>query len=293
VRTVKGTSGTLANVTHPARELVGGRIVPALLAGISIAVLVATRSAVIGGDAQAYWQAAMRLREGADLYPTMAGQDASDVYRYAPWFAIAWVPLTFLPREAVEAVWLGVLVVAATYALLNAQVMLAASLAPFLVWSALSGNVHALMIAALVYGVDRRSGPIWIGISASLKITPILFALVYVGRRQWRPALLALVVGVLLWLPAVAFDLSYFPRGPGSTLSILSRFGILPYLSLGVLAIVLALVRPSWLSAAIAVLVWLPRLLLYDLSYLLVGSRRTSDGHRARREVESEGVRSA
>ena len=27
------------------------------------------------------------------------------VYRYAPWFALAWVPFTYLPREAVLLVW--------------------------------------------------------------------------------------------------------------------------------------------------------------------------------------------
>ena len=35
-------------------------------------------------DAAAYWNAGLRLREGAPLYPVLANVDASEVYRYAP-----------------------------------------------------------------------------------------------------------------------------------------------------------------------------------------------------------------
>ena len=58
--------------------------------------------AVIGwtlSDACAYWNAAIRLREGAELYPQLASVDASEVYRYAPWFAWLAVPGTFLPVQ--------------------------------------------------------------------------------------------------------------------------------------------------------------------------------------------------
>lgn len=35
-------------------------------------------------DAGAYWQAALRLRDGEPLYPLLTNVDASEVYRYAP-----------------------------------------------------------------------------------------------------------------------------------------------------------------------------------------------------------------
>lgn len=56
-------------------------------------------------DTDAYWLAALRLRGGVELYPAWANQNAVEVYRYAPWFAAFWVPLTYLPQEAVYAAW--------------------------------------------------------------------------------------------------------------------------------------------------------------------------------------------
>src|SRR5512135_81825 len=43
-------------------------------------------------DAAAYYQAAQRLAGGAQLYPAM-NPEAHEVYRYAPWFAVLWIPL--------------------------------------------------------------------------------------------------------------------------------------------------------------------------------------------------------
>ena len=66
--------------------------------------------------------------------------------------------------------------------------MLVALFAPILVGISAVGNVQPLLIAALVWSVERRSGPAWIGVAASLKIFPILFAAVYLGRREWARA---------------------------------------------------------------------------------------------------------
>src|SRR6187401_1183743 len=55
-------------------------------------------------DWHAYYGAAERLREGAPLYPPVPDPSGESVYRYAPWFAVLWVPLTLLPREAVGVV---------------------------------------------------------------------------------------------------------------------------------------------------------------------------------------------
>lgn len=42
-----------------------------------------------------------------------------------------------------------------------------------------------LIVAALVLGVERRTGPPWIAFAASLKAVPILFVVTYLGRREW------------------------------------------------------------------------------------------------------------
>jgi hypothetical protein len=47
-------------------------------------------------DGISYWDAALRLRNSATLYLPGLPTDPS-VYRYPPWFAAAWIPLTFLP----------------------------------------------------------------------------------------------------------------------------------------------------------------------------------------------------
>ena len=49
-------------------------------------------------DARAYYLAAERLRDGAELYPPM-NPEAHEVFRYAPWFAVAFLPFTLLPMD--------------------------------------------------------------------------------------------------------------------------------------------------------------------------------------------------
>ena len=51
-------------------------------------------------DADAYWQAALRIRDGLPLYGG-SRLDETQIYRYAPWFAYAWLPLTLCAVVAV------------------------------------------------------------------------------------------------------------------------------------------------------------------------------------------------
>jgi hypothetical protein len=243
----------------------------ALLAGLSLAVVSAVGQPFLFGDQNGYWDAALRLRTGQGLYAEPAFLSGS--YQYPPWFALVWLPLTFLPQLFVQVCWTLLLLAAAVWLLLRAHPLLAAALAPFLIWACFIGNVQTLMLAGLAYGLPRRSGPVWIGVAASLKITPIVYALVYVGRRQWREALVAGVVAAILWLPGLAFGIADYPTTIGGTLSVLSRFGLLVYIPAVLIACAFVLWRPSWLSASVAVLTALPRLLLYDLGYLLVPAR--------------------
>src|SRR5688572_17869256 len=68
-------------------------------------------------DMNAYWDAAMRLRVGGELCPPASDVTASDVYRYSPWFAWLWVPLTSLPRGLVNVAWSLILVGASVAAI--------------------------------------------------------------------------------------------------------------------------------------------------------------------------------
>jgi hypothetical protein len=228
-------------------------------------------------DASAYWNAALRLREGAGLYPVLANVDASEVYRYAPWFAWLTVPWTYLPQQAAGALWSAVLLAGSGLALIplvRARAWLAvAFFAPILIGISAVGNVHPLIIASLVWSLERRSGPIWIGVAASLKVFPILFAVVYLGRGQWGRAALAVAVTALLWAPALLYDLRGYATEAGQAASLISvpiLWAVVVGAAIG-MTLRLAPGRFGWLAAATTVVLALPRLFLYDVTYLMVG----------------------
>ena len=230
-------------------------------------------------DAGAYWQAGLRLREGAPLYPQLASAEGSEIYRYAPWFAWLTVPWTFLPQWLAGVLWSAVLLGASGLALLPLVRLrawiLVAFFAPILVGISAVGNVQPLIVAALVLGVERRSGPLWIALSASLKVFPLLLALVYAGRRQWVAFAATILLTGLLWLPALyLYDLESYPISAGEAAGLIA-FPILYFVVTG-LAIgttfALAPTRRGWLAGATTVVLSLPRLFVYDVTYLLVGA---------------------
>lgn len=264
----------------------------AVIVGIGIVNLYWAVTAWTLSDAQAYWDAAHRLRAGADLYPLVANVDASEVYRYAPWFAWLAVPFTFLPVQVAGALWSAILLAASGAALvpmIRARAwLLVAFFAPILVGISAVGNVQALMIAPLVWGVERRSGPLWIALAASLKIFPILLAAGYLGRREWVRAALAVALTALLWAPALLYDLRDYATDPGQAGSL---FAVPLLWALAVAAGVVATLRLAhnhfgWLAAATTVVISLPRLFVYDATYLMVGVRTISAARRRPRSIE-------
>jgi hypothetical protein len=242
-------------------------------------------------DMDAYWQAGLRLREGAALYAAYADPTAAEVYRYTPWFAFAWVPLTYLPIGVVRVLWSALLLAGAGAALLplvrrpsQASIALAALLGSLLLRIASVGNVHPLIIAALVLGVARPSGPFWVGIAASLKVVPILFALVYAAQGEWRRAAMSLAVAAVLVAPTFLFDLTDYPADPGElSFSLYNRIPIAwAALAGGLVAFAAVLAQRrsayAWLAMALAALAALPRTFAYDFTFLLVGmAGRRSD----------------
>jgi len=254
----------------------------AVIIGVGISELYFAVTGWTQSDAGAYWNAGMRLREGQPLYPIVKDVEASDVYRYAPWFAWLAVPFTYLPVGLAGAIWSLILVAASVAAVVPlarhgswAQV---AFFFPILIGISAYGNVQALMVASLVWSVDRWSGPVWIGAAASLKIFPILFALTYVGRRQWLRAAIAVAVAALLWSPAVLFDLRGYVTEAGQ--AGLLGWAVGYYLlaaAAAVVAVWFARGRFGWLASAIAVVLAAPRFFIYDLTYLMVGTGERSD----------------
>jgi hypothetical protein len=253
-------------------------VVIAMVVGLGISFLYWAAIKWEMPDAAAYWQAAERLRAGQPLYPLYSNVEASEVYRYAPWFAWLAVPFTFLPVQVAGLLWSIILVTASTLAVVplvrERRWLLVAFFWPILIGISANGNVHALMVAPLVLGLDRRSGPLWIALAASLKAVPILLVLVYVGRGEWRRAAAALVLTAILLAPLLLYDLSGYTTSAGDAGLLI---GYLPtYLAIGAIGaaatVLLARTRWAWLSAATTMALTLPRFFVYDVTLVLIGS---------------------
>lgn len=258
--------------------------VAAILMVVALALLLWTMPAWQVQDLTAYRGAADRLATGQPLYPPPGPvTDTADVYRYAPWFAAVWVPFRSVPNDLVAIAWSGLLVLAgfaAVVPLLMRRTILAWAAAALgfvlCLRAAAIGNVEPLMVAALAHGVERRSGPLWIALAASLKAAPIALALVYLGRREWVRFGLTLGLTVLLVAPMLLFELRDYPTGAGASISVLGLLGpgIWVIVSVAGAAVTLVSARThwSWLAAAVTALIAIPRLGLYNAPLLLVGA---------------------
>ena len=235
-------------------------------------------------DVRAYWDAAMRLREGLPLYGGTDDPNSYEVFRYAPWFAYLWVPLTYLPRAAAELVWGGVLggsALAVLFALVRlrtaAAVALAVLLLPMFHSLVQVGNVQPLLVAVLAFGVSRRGGPLWIAAAASLKATPILYTLVYVARREWVKVGLTLLLAAALLAPMLLTDLGAYQTDPGASFSLYYYVSPLAWAVAAGAAVLLATwlawQRSEWLwvATAVAVALLAPRAHPTYATFLVVG----------------------
>lgn len=264
--------------------------------GITVAIVAALavsqlRWAIVDwnlNDVDVYWDAAVRVKSGESPYAASAPIDVLDpsgayrYYRYSPWFAAAWTPLTFLPRHLVEVLWSIALLVASFAVALRplqqgiAGVLCAGLLAALLLGISSGGNVQPLLVASLLFGLERRSGPLWIALAASLKVVPILFVLIYVARREWSRVGLTLLLTAVLVAPALAFDLprALFDPGPASTMPFVAFLAVA--LTATITAFVLAVKRPVYgpLAMSVAAVLALPRLLTYEVTLVAVGLAR-------------------
>jgi hypothetical protein len=235
-------------------------------------------------DVAAYNGAAERLLHGQPLYPPLTDQRSADVYRYAPWFAVAWMPMLVLSAPVRDVLWSVILVagcVAAAWPMLSHPRLLVTVMGAFAaVWllgAAKYGNVEPLMVALLVWGIPRRWGPLAVGVAASLKVAPILLVAVWVGRREWGKVVTALVVAAVLLAPMLLFNLSHYPIEATALISIRRAWGDVAWVgstaALALIAIVLSRTRFAWFAGDLAVLAAYPQLPLYRLGILLVGTQ--------------------
>jgi hypothetical protein len=251
-------------------------------------------------DADAYWHAALRLRDGMPLY-LPAGPDETEIYRYAPWFAYAWVPLTYLGQGVAYAVWRLVLFGAACVAVVPllrrttpAGMTLAVIIWCLLVSNLPAANVTTLMVGVLAIGLPRRSGPVLLGVAGSLKLFPLLLVAGYLAERRWRDAAMAIGTAGLLWLPLLLFDLGSYPTttlaGSSFYLGGVSLYSLHPLAAAGA-ALLLTLIgilliwRRSpwtWLLAGAAIPAAVPRVWLPDTAWVIAPIAMLAGAGRAR-----------
>jgi hypothetical protein len=265
------------------------RVVQAVGLGVGIALaILSVHEGLVWTDGQAYWQAGERVREGLPLYPAGIDQEAAETYRYAPWFAWAWVPLTYLPEPLVAGAWTIAMVSAwalpvGSFVRMGWAGRAVAFLAgPPLLIAALGGNVQPAVVALLWALLERRWGPVAIGVAASLKLFPVLFAVTYLARGEWTRAAVAVAVGALLWLPILVYGVGSYPSAVGGALSLWTISPVV-YLAAVVTVGVWALRRPSWVPSSVLVLVAAAiRFIPYHLGYLLCSRPAGASPPRAR-----------
>jgi hypothetical protein len=236
------------------------------------------------GDINAYWLAAERLKTGEPLYLGSLDPDSYRVFRYAPWFAWLWVPLTYLPLPLVQWSWAFILAIPSGAILVGlarlarpAAWALAFLITPWLLSLVQVGNIQPLVVAALAFGISRRSGPVWIAITASLKFVPLGFTLVYLARREWRRIGWSVALTAVFLIPFAFYDLAGYQTDPGRSLSfyyyVSPAAWVLTAVASSALALVLAWRRSPyvWVAAAVAVGLVSPRSHETYATYLVVG----------------------
>lgn len=226
-------------------------------------------------DMSAYQSAASRIRTGDVLY----GGDVhlNSAYRYAPWFAYAWVPISQVPDVVVRIGWSLLLLAGGAMAVRpllhwsRPHLVLALVFIPLMLGSASGGNVQPLMIGALVWGLPTRWGWAAVAFAASLKIVPIAFCAVFVAERRWAQAVAAVAATIALWLPVLWMPVEPITFETGLSRMLPAPWWLLPAAIGAAIALALAAKRSRFtpVAAALSALVALPRLFAYELSMLL------------------------
>jgi hypothetical protein len=253
-------------------------VVLAILIGIGISHIVFAIRDWPLHDMDVYLAAATRLRDGQPLY--IAGDVAVNSFWYAPWYAVLWIPLTYLPRIVVAIGWSAVLVLAtAAVGLILARqgrwgLVLAILVVPPLFAVSAGGNVQALMVLTLLLGIERRWGPVAVAAAASMKFTPILLVAAYVARREWWKATLSLALAAVLLLPGLLMGITGAGVQSEAAPSLLGISTLLyaAVVVVGLLATVLLPPRYSVLAGATTAVLALPRLFVYDTTLVAVGA---------------------
>ena len=174
--------------------------------GASLLLVVAMARWGAPSDEHAYWLAARRLLESRPLYDPAATIVTPFAYLYPPVLAQALVPVAaVVPDWLFSAGW-TLAMGGALFWLAGRDVLRALALVAFppIAVEFWFRNIHLFLAVLVVLGLRRWEG--WFAIGAAIKVSPGLGIPYMLLRGQWRPALLAIVVGVTVLAVSVALS---------------------------------------------------------------------------------------
>jgi hypothetical protein len=238
-------------------------------------------------DVRAYYDAGARLNAGQPLYIQPATTDDPGFYRYPPLLAIAFRPLALLPYETAALIWEGFLIVLFLATLVRLGIrnrwtwIVTGWLAAPIAWSLAIGQAQVAVTFLVALG-----SPWAIALAGNLKILPIIVAIYWIGRRDWRS-----VGRVIAWL--IGLIVLSFVLEPAGTIAFIgfsdlaqvgnienrSLYALSPILwgafVIGLLALALRFApsRAGWALAVSASVLVSPRLFMYQLSTLQAAVR--------------------
>jgi len=270
---------------HVANLLLFAAAVIGALAGLGVAWM-----HVVGdplADAHAYYEAATRLNAGLPLYPKDIDPNSNHIFLYPPMLAILLRPLALLPYEVFALFWelivIGCLVALVRYlGVRRRSTWIAIGILGVPIgWALTVAQAHIPLTLLLALGQ-----PWSVAVAANLKITPVLIAIWWLGRRDFQ-AFFAFVVWtglIALGQLLLEFDatMAYFSSLPIDRVGDLRNLSPFPHsqaLWFGLVLlgafVTLGLARTRWGWAAAVTLSTLapPRLLLYMLTGLLAAIR--------------------
>ena len=184
-------------------------------------------------DFQVNYQAAQRLRAGETLYRQ---EDGHYQFKYPPFSAFLYVPISFLPADPAKAVWF-LLVLSSSILVFYLSLVLVRPpgrnrwvlclftfliLARFFLREIQLGQINALITSLLLFmftflakneerpasaSRDVLAGAVW-GLSSALKPYTAIFLPFWILKGKWKTLLAGVIAGTLAFLgPAIYFGL--------------------------------------------------------------------------------------
>lgn len=253
-------------------------VIPGAILFMAMQTFLYARGGMIGADSHAYW---MAVRFPETWYTRQPGY--VDAFLYSPAFAQALWPLGQLPWLAFQTVWAAAQLGVLAWLLTPLGWRRGLTLAPFFVTDILLGNVYFFFAGALVLSLGRRPGAV--ALPVLTKVMPGIVSVWFVVRREWRAAVWATGVTVIIvalsatinpaaWLAWAHFlTQSAGQRGGGAALRLAAALGIIVWAARTGRAWLLA---PAMILACpvldglnpFAVLAAIPRLLHFEQAEL-------------------------